>query len=223
MADQVIFAEREPTEGEIEKLRLLLSTFQDGSGRMLKGKIPSWMLDNHALTVPDWRDFERAVALAYDGFAPENKGIYDVLLSDSKRQNVNFGISCKTKSSLLTHVIKRGQVWMELTNAAKGLWDSIIAYGLNRLNYMSDPVTVGRALIENVESAYRNVALSEGGNVDGSRSLFLTLQYELKNGYYQLLHFSVDLPKPGQLIMDPIIWTVKRVKIKSQESHAKTI
>src|SRR5579859_6855404 len=69
----LIFIDREPTPREFEKFRLLLSTFQDGSGMLaIRG----------GKTLPGWRDFERAVAAAFEGENQENKFIFDVLISD---------------------------------------------------------------------------------------------------------------------------------------------
>ena len=62
------------TEQEVEKIRLLLSVYQDGSGMLA--------LDN-GLSIPGWRDFERAVAAALGGKPPkgegqEGKNVFDV-------------------------------------------------------------------------------------------------------------------------------------------------
>ncbi len=67
------FIHRKPTAQEVEKVRLLLSTFQDGSGMLAK---PG------GGTLPGWRDFERTVAAVFNGVNQENKFIFDVLLSD---------------------------------------------------------------------------------------------------------------------------------------------
>ena len=47
--------DRPPTTQEVEKLRLILSTFQDGSGQLAL---------SDGRTLPGWRDFERALALS---------------------------------------------------------------------------------------------------------------------------------------------------------------
>ena len=62
---------RTPTKNEVERIRLILSTYQDGSG-MLHQKGGS--------TLPGWRDFERTVAIVFGGEAQENKDIFDVLI-----------------------------------------------------------------------------------------------------------------------------------------------
>jgi hypothetical protein len=73
-----------PTKAQIEKLRLILSTFQDGTGQLVfePGK-----------SLPGWRDFERSVALAFDGVEQESKAIFDVLIPMSSNPQINYGIS----------------------------------------------------------------------------------------------------------------------------------
>jgi hypothetical protein len=54
-----------PTAGKIEKLRLILSTFQDGTGQLVF---------ETGRSLPGWRDFERAAALAainYSNIQPD--------------------------------------------------------------------------------------------------------------------------------------------------------
>ncbi len=45
-------------------MRLILSTYQDGTGMLKNKKNPM-----KVKTLPGWRDFERAVAIAFDGEA----------------------------------------------------------------------------------------------------------------------------------------------------------
>ncbi|GAA1482268.1 hypothetical protein GCM10009624_27080 [Gordonia sinesedis] len=61
--------DRDFTPIEVEQVRLLLSTYCDGSGASIK-KVP-W-------TVPDYRDFERVTAAVCEGSSAEDKGIFDV-------------------------------------------------------------------------------------------------------------------------------------------------
>lgn len=61
--------DRAPTVNEIEQLRLILSTYQDGSGMLNRQH------ETEPETLPGWRDFERATALAFGGLAIESKWI----------------------------------------------------------------------------------------------------------------------------------------------------
>jgi hypothetical protein len=85
------FVDREPTVNEFERFRLILSTYQDGSGQQA-------LKDGR--TLPGWRDFERSVAIAFDGVAQESKFIFDVLIPNPKRIDTFFGISCKMRRTL---------------------------------------------------------------------------------------------------------------------------
>ncbi len=66
----IAFVERNPSHTEIERLRLVLSTYQDGTGMLAQ---------KSGTTLPGWRDFERSVALAFGGVAQESKFIFDIL------------------------------------------------------------------------------------------------------------------------------------------------
>ena len=184
----VPFAERPPTEGEIERLRLILSTYQDGTGML-----PS----DGGATLPGWRDFERSVALAFVGVASENKDIFDVRLPDPQRDGVFWGVSCKMRSEL--HRLARdGRVTIELSNSAGKFWDHLSAQKIDQSNYRSHPIDVGKALVELVSQWHQDAGLEKEGNVDLSRSCYLTLSWN-KAGWYQLHQFPIALPEPDSL------------------------
>ena len=184
----VPFAERPPSEGEIERLRLILSTYQDGTGMLAS--------DGDA-TLPGWRDFERSVALAFGGVAAESKDIFDVRLPSIQRVGVFFGISCKMRREL-TRVDRDGRVTIEVSNSAGKFWDALNAKGIDQSNYKNRPADVGMALIELVSQWHQDASLEEGGNVDLSKSCYLTLSWN-RMGWYQLHQFPISLPNPGDL------------------------
>ena len=111
----ITFVHRPPTRRELEKLRLILSTYQDGTGMQQDKK-------QKGRTLPGWRDFERAVALAFGGIAPENKAVFDVILTDSGRPEVKYGLSCKMRSEL-DRIDRDGRVTIELSNSYGKFWD----------------------------------------------------------------------------------------------------
>ncbi len=186
------FVERAPTDIEIEKLRLILSTYQDGSGMLQR---------DGGLTLPGWRDFERSVAAAFSGKALESKWIYDVILGSS--ESVQFGVSCKMRETL-RNVERKGRVMIELSNASGEFWDSVKEQGITQENYHNYPEIVGAAIIEVVEGWYANANLGDGGLIDNTRSFFLSLQWESKTGRYQLFQYPVDLPDPGKLFWEVV-------------------
>ena len=183
----VPFAERPPSGPEIERLRLILSTYQDGTGMLASGRA----------TLPGWRDFERAVALAFGGVASENKDIFDVRLPDPERAGVFFGVSCKMRREL--HRLDRdGRVTIELSNSAGKFWDYLNLKHIDQSNYREYPADVGKALIELVSQWHQDSSLAQGGNVDLSKSCYLILSWD-RNGWYQLHQFAITLPDPDGL------------------------
>lgn len=90
----------------LERLRLLLSTYQDGTGQ------------NDGGNSPGWRDFERAVALTFNGVASESKAIFDVLVPHPDQKGVKCGISCKMRATL-SDLQRTGRITVEVSNSAK--------------------------------------------------------------------------------------------------------
>ncbi|HEX8228104.1 MAG TPA: hypothetical protein VF826_02200 [Chloroflexia bacterium] len=182
------FVDRDPTAQELERLRLILSTYQDGSG----------MLVTKSSTLPGWRDFERAVAATFGGIAQESKAVFDVLLPDEQNRTLLYGLSCKMREEL-DKVNRTGRVTMELSNSAKAFWSHLGSRNITQSNYRSYPAETGTALIELVRSWHDAVSTEHGGRIDTSRSCYLVLSYNLQGGAYQLHQFSLQLPDPASL------------------------
>jgi hypothetical protein len=188
-----LFVDQMPTDNDIERLRLLLSTFQDGTG-MLEG--------GHA---PGWRDFERAAAVWLGGSAPESKHIYDVHVPASTGQYVH-GYSCKMRGTL-KETRKKGDATIEVTNSAKKLWDGLKKIGVTQDNLTShNPRQVGSNLIATVESWHNEVHIDSGGQFVKESSPMLHLAYDPKGGEYQLFSFSKHLPTQAEI--DGFTWSV---------------
>ena len=202
------FIDRNPTTKEVEKLRLILSTYQDGTGMLQDKEISD-------RTLPGWRDFERAVALAFKGYAQESKAIFDVLFPDANNLRTSYGLSCKMRATL-DRITQDDRVTIEVSNSAGKFWDHLKARNLDQSNYRTQPLEVGKALIELVEHWYEEartnsegtrilqkakateVAIRNGGTVDVEKSSFLVLSYN-KKGWYQLHQFPLVLPDPNSL------------------------
>ena len=189
IAMSIPFADRPPTTYEVERFRLIFSTYQDGTGMLASS--------DHGRTLPGWRDFERSIALAFDGIASENKDIFDIRLPDPRRSGVYYGISCKMRREL-SSVDRRGRVTIELSNSARKFWDHLMTKGIDQANYKQRAADVGRALIELVSKWHHDASVDRDGNVDLSKSCYLTLSWD-NNGSYQLHQFPLSLPGPGQL------------------------
>ncbi len=187
----MVFVDRNPTQAEIEKLRLVLSTYQDGSGQLVtkEGK-----------TLPGWRDFERAFAACFGGQAQESKFIFDVLLTDAERPSIHYGISCKMRRTL-SDTFRTRRVTLELSNSSGQFWRALEQRGLNQQNYKRNPGLAGKVLIGVVTQWHEAVGLESGGSVDLIRSFYLALSWN-KSGQYQLFKFALTLPDASLLKWD---------------------
>ncbi len=191
---------------EVEKLRLILSIYQDGSG-MLSQK--------GGATLPGWRDFERAVALALGGEAQESKAIFDILLPTGTA-DIKHGISCKMCGEL-KRIDRDGRVTLELSNSAGKFWDRLRSKGIHQKNYKKRPSEVGASLIELIEEWHLAVSIEAGGNVDLHGSSYLVLSWN-QTGWYQLHQFPIFLPTPA-----PLQWffptTGRRRRLRGDDEH----
>jgi hypothetical protein len=212
VADMPIpLVERNPTKAEVEQFRLILSTYQDGSGQQaLKG----------GFTLPGWRDFERTIALVYGGEAQESKYIFDVLVPSEGQRHV--GISCKMRRTL-DDTKRTGRVTLELSNSSGSFWDRLGLKGINQQNYKEYPLEVAKILLATEDEWHRKVGVESGGNVDLSHSFYLALSWN-KKGEYQLFKFPLALPEPTELNWDfPVRYEKGEKKfsrrLRGQDSH----
>ena len=187
--------ERHPKPNEVERIRLLLSTFQDGGG----------MLKHKGGTLPGWRDFERVIAATFSGHTLETKSVYDVIINSSA-DDLCYGISCKMRGTL-AEVERKGRVTMELSNASGEFWTQIKQHEIAQENYHLFPEIVGSILLAVVGKWHTEIK-NNGKKIDPVLSCFLTLQWDEKNGLYQLFQFPIHLPSASD-----ISWKVKGRKL----------
>ncbi len=184
--------DRDPTQVEIEKFRLILSTYQDGSGQQAL---------KNGQTLPGWRDFERSAAIAFNGEAQENKFIFDVLVPDANRKGIYFGISCKMRRTL-NDTKRTGRVTLELSNSAGKFWGELQTQEINQYNYKSKkPFDVAKVLLLLEKQWHDRVSLYNGGLVDLERSYYLALSWN-QQGEYQLFKFALQHPDSESLTWD---------------------
>ena len=198
------FVDRPPTSNELQKLRLVLSTYQDGTGQLAQ---------QGNLTLPGWRDFERSVALVFGGKAQESKAILDVLFPDPSRPDIHYGVSCKMRKTL-RDVGRTGRVTIEVSNSSGKFWNALKACGLNQQNYEGHPEEAAKALIAQIENWYDAVSIKHGGKVELNGSLYLVLQWDMKLGRYQLFQFPLALPDPTTLK-----WCVKSRRLIGEDDY----
>ncbi|MDD5274241.1 MAG: hypothetical protein PHU14_16175 [Methylovulum sp.] len=178
------------TSQDVERIRLVLSTYQDGTG----------MLESKGKTLPGWRDFERATAIALYGVAQESKAVYDVLVAIDDK--TSFGISCKMRGEL-RKVRNQGRASLEISNSAKKFWDALNKVGITVENYkQASASTIGKTLCCLIESWHEAVSIGIGGTVDLSKSYYLSLSWDKHERTYQLDQFDNRLPNPEELKWD---------------------
>ena len=203
----VAFAHRPPTDAELTRLRMILSSFQDGTGMLANGD---------GSTLPGWRDFERATALAFDGIPSENKDVTDVRLPNPEHDGVFFGISCKMRREL-ARVRRDGRVTIELSNATRAFWNRLGNAEITPENYRDYPDEVGISLVNLVSEWHSNVSVAFGGDIDLTRSYHLALMWDA-SGEYQLFQFPIYLPDP-----DGIGWDCPLVRRKGRSQVGNSI
>lgn len=174
-------------DDDIEQIRLLLSTFCDGSGAT--NSRVAW-------TVPDYRDFERVVAEVCGGRSPENKGIFDVYVPVPN--SLPFGVSCKMAGP--GSPLDPDAAFVEMSNSSKKFTD---AYRNAGIRWFDDPQQAGEITVRLVESWHLEVART----TDLAHSSYLLLTHSNNWMDYKLSSFSLDLS-----IADPatdIEWEVR--------------
>jgi hypothetical protein len=170
------FRDRPPTQVEFERLRLILSTFRDGSGMQAVGE----------QTYPGWRDAERAVAAALGGIAPEGKGVFDVLIF-SPDSDLPYGLSVKTST-----IRSELYVLSELHNSAKKANDLLAELGID---WNTAPAEAGDALVMQVIGWHED----DRARVDVDRSSYLHLVHDPNWTRWRLLWFPLSLLQPRNL------------------------
>lgn len=166
--------DRPLTPAELEKMRLILSTFRDGGGQVV--------LKKTGASMPGFRDFERTVAAVCGGQTREDKGVFDVLVP-SRDRGLPFGISCKMSK---TQPPAHRASFMELTNSAKKFSDE---FARLNLSWVHNPAMAGNAFVDLVSGWH--TALSH--EVDVPRSVYLVLSHDAKWNTFELHSFPIDL------------------------------
>jgi len=185
----ILHKPQHPTSSQLEKLRLILSTYQDGTGMLA--------IDG-GMTLPGWRDFERAVAATFAGVAQESKYVFDVIVPATNMTKMPYGISCKMRGELDRVTARDGRVTIELSNSAKQFWNYLGTKDVREDNYRDNPQQAGESLIELVEMWHSKESSVSGGSIELIASFYLVLSWN-KKGSYQLHQFPLILPDPSTL------------------------
>lgn len=182
------------TTQQVERIRLLLSTYQDGTGQL--------KLKKHTDTLPDWRQFERAVAVAMGGSNTESKAVFDVLMPANDSEASAFGISCKMRGELRA-AHNKGIVTVEVSNAAGEFWDELRAIGIETTPQMvGREAEAGKAVLDLV--ARWESGAKQAHQLSLAASYYLVLLWNNTRLDFQLFQMALSLPDPTTLT-----WTVR--------------
>lgn len=217
-ASPLAFADRPPFPNEIERLRLVMSTFQDGSGQVVK-KIPD-------ISFPDGWDFEACISAVFGGkrLPKYDKSVFDVLIPyPAKGTDAYYGLSCKMRGEL-KKAYKRvgrgtnGRVTMELTNANRELWEAVKKHSVTDKNIGrgDNPAKAGSALLEKV-GQWHDYA-KQKDHVMLAKSSYLVLLWQPIPLTFKLYQFSLNLPDPTELR-----WFRPKTKNNRPGAHIKGV
>lgn len=184
------FVSRAPTPQELTRLKLLMSTYTDGSG---------YEKNADGTTRPGWRDFERIVAEWVGGSAPEGKSIFDITVPSTINNSV-YGISVKSKGfskNKFSALLSDGRVYMELCNSPAKLWEPLKLKGIFEDDFenLRKPNEIGNSVIETVHSWYDNSGVT---NIDTNNSVHLTISYQKVKDQEPIFHlhsFNLEFPE----------------------------
>lgn len=194
------FISRNPTPLEVERFRLAMSTFCDGSGEQT---------EKDGSTRPGWRQIERVCAAVLGGDAPENKDVFDVVLPCDVDAAVDYGLSVKSKE-LSRRVFERlnvdTRVYMELSNSPAKFFDALGKVGITVQNFLeSNPKAVGDTVMATVSQWHEEAKirhetlLFNGRKLNIAKSVFLVVSHtppvDGLRRRYQIHAFSLPFPK----------------------------
>lgn len=193
--EPVPFADRAPTDHEVERLRLAMSTYQDGSGQVVKA-LPD-------TSFPDGWDFEACITAVFGGdrLPKYDKSVFDVLVPyPAAGGAARFGLSCKMRGELRAALKpsgknKNGRVYMELTNANGALWAAVNDRGVTKDSIAPRAADAGEAVVQTVEGWHA----ATGADLRFDKSSYLALMWAPKPLRFKLYQFPMVLPAAADL------------------------
>ena len=170
--------DRQFSPAEFEVLRLILSTYRDGSGQNV--------VKPSGASMPGFRDFERALAVVSGGSATENKGIFDVVVPADP---LPYGLSAKMAK---LQPAKNKCSFMELANSAAKFREHWLSL---QINWFTEPMLAGPALVDLVTSWH----LAEAGGIDVGGSRYVILAHDGRWEKFQLSAFPLTLKQANPI------------------------
>jgi hypothetical protein len=170
------------TQEQVEKFRLLLSTYQDGTGRDTKDR-----------TLPGWEDFEDVSEIVFEGERLKGKSAFDIIVPGQNK----IGISCKMtktlKISKTTVLIEHSRINAEFFNALK-------KHNIPREKMFESPEDCGNVLLSLVKE--KNVADAKYHEINLASSFFLVMAYDVESRQFKLFQFPIKMPRA-----DKVTWS----------------
>jgi hypothetical protein len=165
--------DRPLTPVEVERMRLLLSTFRDGSGQSVRAA------DGY---MPDYLDFERVTAYVCGGTTNESKNVFDVSVPGGAGRRP-FGVSCKM-AGLPSRA--RPSWFIEMSNSSKAFHDAIKNAGVH---WTQQPELAGPIVVDVIEGLHDE----QRGTLDVDASKYLLLAHDTRWQDWELAIFDLNL------------------------------
>ena len=171
------------TQDQFKKMRLLLSTYQDGSGRSM-----------HDRTLFNWEDFEDVTEVVFCGKRLKSKSVFDVIVPNTTG---NIGISCK-----ITKTLKQSDktVLIEHSRVNAQFFDELRKRNLYGEEIFKNPTICGEIIINLINKKHELEA--QASNIDLHKSFFLVLVYDFEERKFKVFQFPVKLPR-----LDKFTWS----------------
>lgn len=181
------FVTRPASPQEINRLRLFISTYRDGSGNQRD--------EANGTTRADWRQLERCIAEFVGAVGGENKEIFDVLAQDNEIPNVLYGLSVKSKQlpgRQFDSLSSNGRVYMEIANSPAKLFAALkVQHNLaeNHFREQKHPKEIGETILQTIEHWHE-----EGKTLIEAHSPGRQLLLE------RSCYFSISMTVPGRQV-----------------------
>ena len=194
------------TVGELERLRLVLSTFQDGSGwEKIEGS-----------TLVGYRQFERALAEVLNGVARESKALFDVLATRATAAgNRLVGYSCKAKRELSPS--GQREIYIEVGNAGSAYRKHLEKEGLrDPFDYAARPDVAGSQVLKYIEALHlADCAMTGASEQD---SCYFVLLYDASGTHFECFEIPLDV-----MANAPIAWTAPGQHVRGTLNGKKAV
>lgn len=168
-------------QSHLDKICLLLSTYQDGTGRDMKDR-----------TLFGWEDFEDVIEMVFDGQRLKSKSVFDIIIP---KEEFSIGISCKmTKNFKLSNksiIMDHSRINAEFFNYLK-------IKKTTREEMFLNPQEVGNTLMDLINNKTYTYSIKH--KVDLQKSFFLVLGHDESKKEFNIFQFPLRMPKKEELI-----------------------